>query len=264
MLATVSNQQVWSYTTDPDTTVHDSLSNFSQSGDFFFNISNNTLFLCVQGGPTQTWHQLLDSTQVSSLISNIPQSDWNESNISASDYIKNKPFIPSAQIQSDWNQSNSSSLDFIKNKPTVPGSQIQSDWSQTNTSSVDYIKNKPAGRSQSTSSRSLNSIYQVSTTRDSLLSYSIDISCTLSLIGGQTGTVFLEMATNSGFTTGVQELGRFVNGNTGTLTIGLNISQNCTGNLNGYVPAGNYVRIRTENTVGTPTFNYRSGQETLL
>ena len=33
--------------------------------------------------------------------------------------LSNKPTIPAAQIQSDWNQSNSSSLDFIKNKPSI-------------------------------------------------------------------------------------------------------------------------------------------------
>lgn len=30
------------------------------------------------------------------------------------------PAIPAAQIQSDWNQTNTSSLDFIKNKPSIP------------------------------------------------------------------------------------------------------------------------------------------------
>lgn len=30
------------------------------------------------------------------------------------------------------------------------------------------------------------------------------------------------------------------------------------------VPAGSYVKLRTANTSGTPTFNYRSGQEVLL
>lgn len=30
------------------------------------------------------------------------------------------PVIPAAQVQSDWNQSNTSALDFIKNKPTIP------------------------------------------------------------------------------------------------------------------------------------------------
>lgn len=119
-------------------------------------------------------------------------------------------------------------------------------------------------RSQSSASRSLNSAFQISTTKDSLVNYSVDIACTLSLTGGQTGTAFLEIATNSAFTTGVQELCRFVNGNTGTLTVGLNITQNITGGLNGYVPSGYYVRIRTANTTGTPTFNYRSGQEVLL
>lgn len=72
------------------------------------------------------------------------QSDWNQTNSSALDYIKNKPTIPSldgyateqyvidqtsgkldasdytAPVQSDWNQSNSEALDFIKNKPTIP------------------------------------------------------------------------------------------------------------------------------------------------
>lgn len=34
--------------------------------------------------------------------------------------LDNKPTIPAAQIQSDWNQSNNAALDFIKNKPTIP------------------------------------------------------------------------------------------------------------------------------------------------
>lgn len=34
--------------------------------------------------------------------------------------LTNKPTIPSWQIQSDWNQTNSSEVDFIKNKPTIP------------------------------------------------------------------------------------------------------------------------------------------------
>ena len=36
------------------------------------------------------------------------------------DDLTNKPTIPAAQIQSDWNQSNSSAKDYIKNKPTIP------------------------------------------------------------------------------------------------------------------------------------------------
>ena len=34
--------------------------------------------------------------------------------------LDNLPTIPAAQIQSDWNQSNNTALDYIKNKPTIP------------------------------------------------------------------------------------------------------------------------------------------------
>lgn len=51
--------------------------------------------------------------------------------------------IPDAQIQSDWNQTDNTKKDYIKNKPTIPDAQIQSDWNQTNNNSKDYIKNKP-------------------------------------------------------------------------------------------------------------------------
>ena len=49
------------------------------------------------------------------------------------------------QKQADWNQTDNTKEDFIKNKPTIPDAQIQSDWAQTNTSALDYIKNKPTG-----------------------------------------------------------------------------------------------------------------------
>ena len=98
------------------------------------------------------------------------QSDWNQTNSAALDYIKNKPTIPSAQIQSDWDQSNSAAVDYIKNKPQeeafttgelLPGSGVafrtsgdstfidcsgagvQSDWTESDSSEPDFIKNKP-------------------------------------------------------------------------------------------------------------------------
>ena len=90
------------------------------------------------------------------------QSDWNQSNSNAVDYIKNKPSIPAAQVQSDWSESDSGAVDYIKNKPalatvatsgsytdlsnkpTIPDAQVQSDWNQSDSSKVDYIKNKPS------------------------------------------------------------------------------------------------------------------------
>lgn len=49
----------------------------------------------------------------------------------------------SSQIQADWNETNATNADFIKNKPTIVN-PIQSDWNQTNNGSLDYIKNKPS------------------------------------------------------------------------------------------------------------------------
>lgn len=69
------------------------------------------------------------------------QSDWNQTDATASDYIKNKPTI-TVQVQSDWNQTNTTAKDYIKNKPNI-GEQVQADWNQTSTTAKDYIKNKP-------------------------------------------------------------------------------------------------------------------------
>lgn len=112
--------------------------------------------------------------------------------------------------------------------------------------------------------RTLNSAFQISTTRNTIVSYSIDIATTVTLAGGQVGTVYLEYADNSGFTTNVVEVARFVNGQTGTLVVGLTLNQTATGTLTGVIPANKYVRVRTANTTGTPTFTYRSSQEVQL
>ena len=54
--------------------------------------------------------------------------------------LNNKPTIPAAQIQSDWNQSDNTKKDFIKNKPSIPSisglestSNKVSSWSSTTT-----------------------------------------------------------------------------------------------------------------------------------
>ena len=50
--------------------------------------------------------------------------------------------IPGLQVQSDWEQSNSDAPDFIKNKPE-PKDQVQADWLQSDDEAPDFIKNKP-------------------------------------------------------------------------------------------------------------------------
>lgn len=124
--------------------------------------------------------------------------------------------------------------------------------------------NLPQAMSFANPARTLNSAFQISSTRAAFVNYSVDIATSVSLIGGQVGTVYLEYANDSGFTSGVTEVGRFVNGQTGTLVVGLTLNQTNTAQLSGIVPAGKYVRLRTQNNTGTPTFTYRSSQEVLL
>lgn len=140
------------------------------------------------------------------------------------------------QYQSDWNQSDSSSPDFIQNKPSLPSAPT------VNTGV----------------SRSLDTSFQPSTTQLSQVNYTVQIAATLSLSGGQTGTVFLETSPNNSTWT---EIGRFSNGNTGTLTIGLNTTQTLSAQISTYVPANYYVRLRTN---GTATMSYITGQEILF
>lgn len=98
------------------------------------------------------------------------QANWNQTDSSAVDFIKNKPTIPAAQIQanwaqtdvnakdyiknkpetlefvqSDWNETDPNKNSFILNKPTIPGAQIQADYDQLDSRQVDFIKNKIVG-----------------------------------------------------------------------------------------------------------------------
>lgn len=113
-------------------------------------------------------------------------------------------------------------------------------------------------------SRSLNTAFQISGTKNALVSYSVDISCTMSLTSGQSGTVVLEYADDSSFTTNVKTVSMPKNTNSGSLTIGLALTQVNTASLSGVIPAAKYVRLRTVNNTGSPTFTLQNSQEVLL
>lgn len=112
-------------------------------------------------------------------------------------------------------------------------------------------------------SRSLNTAFQISTTQNVQVSYSVSIACTLSLVTGQSGTVVLEYADDSGFTTNVVTVQSSINANTGTLAIGLNLTQTVSASLTGVIPVGKYVRLRTISNTGSPTFTFSTSQEVL-
>lgn len=112
-------------------------------------------------------------------------------------------------------------------------------------------------------SRTLGTAYQISSTRNARVSYSVNIAATISLISGQSGTVVLEYADDSGFTTNVVTVQSTSNVNTGSLTLGLNLTQTITASLSGDIPVGKYVRLRTVSNTGTPSFTFVSAQEVL-
>jgi len=117
---------------------------------------------------------------------------------------------------------------------------------------------------QSSVTRTLDSAFQISTTSNNFVNYSVDVVSTSTISGGEQGTVYLEVADDSGFTTNVQEVSRATNGNTGTLTIGLSNTQTFTARLAGAIKSSKYVRLRTQQNTGTSDFTYRSGQEVIV
>lgn len=78
------------------------------------------------------------------------QSDWNQADNTADDYIKNKPAIPAAQIQANWGQTDNTKLDYILNKPTIPAAAnngqltIQQNGANVQTFTADQSTNATA------------------------------------------------------------------------------------------------------------------------
>lgn len=117
---------------------------------------------------------------------------------------------------------------------------------------------------QAAATRALNTVFQVSAARPALVSYSVQLTVTATIGGGQVGDVILEIASDSAFTTAVQTVAITGLGQTYSLAVAIQGVQPQTGVVAGVVPAGYYARLRTVSTTGTPVFTYRAGQETLL
>lgn len=134
--------------------------------------------------------------------------------------------------------------------------------------SNDIIWNEPNltsdFRSFANPSRTINSAFQISATRDAMAFYSVSIPTNLSLTGGENGAVVLEYADDSGISTNVVTVGTVRNGNTGTLTLGLNTLASMGCQIAGMIPAGKYVRLRPVDTTGSPVQAFVSAQEVLI
>lgn len=106
--------------------------------------------------------------------------------------------------------------------------------------------------------------FQISSTRNTWVSYSVLISTTATIAGGSGGTVFLEIAATNSTTPGDwTTITQVSNSQTLTLAITLQSVQPNGLDMFGFIPAGYYVRLRSAITAGSPTFSYLAGQEVL-
>lgn len=132
------------------------------------------------------------------------------------------------------------------------------------------LTGKPATRTSSPVTHSIvtgtgATGFQVSSSRDSFVNYSVTIVSTATIGSNQDGTVVLEIAPTNSATAGDWiEVARFRNGQTLALALTLSSVQTVSGNLGGYIPAGYYVKLRSINNSGTPSYAYESGQEVLM
>ncbi len=161
--------------------------------------------------------------------------------------LTNRPTIPAAQVNADWNAS--SGVAQILNKPTIPSIPSRS------------FNNNPG--------RSLNSCFQISSTRDAQVSYGVDITTTLTLASASRGSAYLRTYTDSGCTTGQQTLDGGTNGMPTTLSVTVGSQLIGSVPLKVIVPAGSWVRIETAADAGTggaaPSFSIRNpGQQEVL
>lgn len=156
----------------------------------------------------------------------------------------------------------------------VPTSSITGLSTVATSGSYTDLSNKPAAFSfNNTPSRSIVTTaaaangFQISSTRNATASYSITITASASGItgGASSGYVVYEIAATNSATAGDwTEIGRWTNGQTFNSILTLTSTQPIGMDVMKIVPAGYYMRLRSVNVSGTPTYTVNSGQEVLL
>lgn len=146
-------------------------------------------------------------------------------------------------------------------KPTVTLSTDPGRYIRTSTTGISAKSfNNSPGRSLTTGTGATG--FRPSATRDSMVNYSITVGTSVSLTGNSSGQVLLEICpTNSANAGDWIEVGRVASGQSGSLVVGLVLNQTGGGQIGALIPAGYYVKIRTVNVSGTPTFTINSQQE---
>lgn len=112
--------------------------------------------------------------------------------------------------------------------------------------------------------RPLDTIFRPHNWRPMWVTYSVEMSVTSSITGAQKGEVHLELCPDEFFTDGVQTAAIIGLGQSYTLASALQGVSTPVGCVSAFVPTQWYVRLRTVNVTGTPTFTMRATQEALL
>jgi hypothetical protein len=107
--------------------------------------------------------------------------------------------------------------------------------------------------------------FQPGSSRDCEASYAVQITTTSNISSGTQGTIYLEIAaTNSTTPSAWSIIDQQTSGQTFSLAVAVQCVQIQSVKLNGVIPAGYYARIRSANTVGTPTFSVLVSAEVLI
>lgn len=112
--------------------------------------------------------------------------------------------------------------------------------------------------SPSTPSRSIGSAFQPSTTQPTYVSYALRVVSSITLSGGQAGRIELRSDSSNPPST---VRGRVAGGATGTVVVGVSMSDTAEGTISYIVPAGHYVLLQSVNETGTPTYSINSQVE---
>lgn len=197
--------------------------------------------------------------------------------------LANKPSIAAAQVNSDW--SASSGIAQISNKPslaTVATSGSYSDLSgkptiptvpttvSSFTNDAGYLTTVPAKSFNNSPSHPIQTVaaaangFQISSTRDTLVSYSVSTSTTANIGGSSSASIYLEIcSTNSATAANWAAVAEVQNSQAITLALALQSVQTIATVLSAIVPAGYYARLRSSGS-GTYSASYIAGQEVMI
>lgn len=254
-----------------------SLTGLTKTQVGLFNVENTALSTWAGSTNITTLGTVATGTWQGTAIANAyiaSASTWNAKfntpSGSTSQYVRGDgslatfPTIPASQVNSDWNSG--SGVSQILNKPTLATVAVSGSYTDlSNTPSAPAITNNPS-RTIQTVAAAANG-WQVSSTKTAFVSYSVTITVNASglLAGAGSGYVVLETATTNSASAGAwAEIARASNGQQITSLLTLASVQPVGSTLAAYIAPGNYLRLRSVNTQGTPSYAINSCQEVVI